>query len=281
MTESDYSSEFHHKAVVQKLKNRKRLGELEGQIRKNRIIPLPLPGDTRTALGILTRERRGERYKAMIHTDSLTGLSNKRFFKELLPLELSRVRRGQSLAVIAGDLQSLKRINDTFGHDTGDLAIQAAANGMKQSIRDTDTGAHLSGDEFAALLPDVSPQHHGKESRYATQKEAASAVALRMNQKINEQATKLSDQQSAINVHMDIGITTAENDDTPETVLKRADQAMYAMKRLNKATNNTHASSIVVATRENGQTVFDRAWFKGDGQTIQFERLLNSTIKKE
>lgn len=273
MTESDYSSELHHKTAVQKLKNRKRLDELEAHIRKNRIVPVPLPGDTRTALGILTRERRSERYKAMIHTDSLTGLSNKRFFESLLPLELSRVKRGQSLAVMAGDLQSLKLINDTHGHDTGDRAIQAAGEGMKQSIRDTDTAAHISGDEFAALLPDVSPQHHGKESRYATQKEAASAVALRMNQKINKQAANLPDKKTSINVHMDIGITIAQSDDTPDIILKRADEAMYAMKRLNKATGNTHAASIAIATQENGQTVFDRAWFGDDGHAIQFQRL--------
>lgn len=278
MTESDYSSEFHHKAVVQKQKNRDRLGELVNQIQRNRegFHPGSNEPDILTAINLLTRERRNERYKEMIHTDSLTGLSNKRFFEALLPLELSRVKRGQSLAVMAGDLQSLKLINDTHGHDTGDRAIQAAGEGMKQSIRDTDTAAHMSGDEFVALLPDVSPQHHGKESKYATQKEAASAVALRMNQKINEQAAKLPDKKTSLNVHMDIGITIAESDDTPEVILKRADQAMYAMKRLNKATNNMHAASIAVATKENGQTVFDRAWFKGDGQTIQFERLLNT-----
>lgn len=273
MTEAESTSETRRTAIEQKEKNRKRLGELRTQIRTNRTAPIPLPGDTRTALQLLTRERRGERYKSMANVDSSTGLSNKRFFKQLLSLELSRVRRGKSLAIVAGDMQELKRYNDTFGHEVGDRAIQAGAEGMKKTIRDTDTAAHLAGDEFAVLLPDVSPQLEGKKSWYATEKEAAAAVVLRMNRAIHEQPLGISVQVPEQHVHMDIGVATADKDDTAESILKRADEAMYRMKRLNKQANNHFMSSIVIAMVEDGQNVFDRASFGEDGHSILFERL--------
>lgn len=273
MSELDYSAQMQRKAKDQKEKNRVRVSELERQIRTNRRVPIPLPGDTRTALQLLSRERRTERYRTMANVDSLTGLSNKRFFKAVLPLELARVRRDKSLAIITGDLQELKIYNDTFGHDGGDRALQTAAKGMRETLRDTDVAARLGGDEFAALLPDISPQHYGKKLIYATEKEAAAAVALRMNQAIDMQVLSVSNQTSVSHVHMDLGMTIAEKDDTEESVLKRADEAMYQMKRLNKTTNNRYTSSIVIATREDGQTIFDRASFEKDRSTIQFERL--------
>ena len=119
MTESDKTSEIWQKAVEQKAKNKTRIGQLLAQAKKGRIVPISLPGDSRTALRLLMRERRTERYRTMANVDSLTGLSNKRFLYDLLPLELARVQRGKSLAVVSGDLQELKRYNDTFGHDGG------------------------------------------------------------------------------------------------------------------------------------------------------------------
>lgn len=280
MPESNYFAEMQRKARNQKDKNRVRVSELEKQIRANRRVPIPLPGDSRTALQLLTRERRTDRYRSMANVDSLTGLSNKRFFDAVLPLQLARVPRGKSLAIISGDLQELKKYNDTFGHDGGDRAIQSAAKGMSETLRDTDVAARLGGDEFAALLPDISPQHIGKNSAYSTEKEAASAVALRINHAINEQSLTSAEHIPRQYVHMDIGIALAVKDDTPESILKRSDEASYKIKRINKQTNNEYRSSIVVATIEDGQTVFDRATFGKEGQSIQFERLLNGTMKK-
>ncbi|MEK7141085.1 MAG: GGDEF domain-containing protein [Patescibacteria group bacterium] len=276
MTESDKTSEIWQKAVEQKAKNKTRIGQLLAQAKKGRIVPISLPGDSRTALRLLMRERRTERYRTMANVDSLTGLSNKRFLYDLLPLELARVQRGKSLAVVSGDLQELKRYNDTFGHDGGDRAIQAVSEGMKRTIRDTDTAAHLSGDEFAVLLPDISPQQAGKESLYATQKEMSAAVALRMNRAIHEQTVQDANLDQKQTIHMDIGVTIAQKDDTPESVLKCSDEAMYQMKRLNKTTNNQYISSIVIATREDRTTVFDRASFGEDGRSIHFDRLTSA-----
>ncbi|MDP1722918.1 MAG: diguanylate cyclase [Candidatus Gottesmanbacteria bacterium] len=281
MTESNYSAEMLIKVKQQKEKNSKRLAELQKQILANRKVPIPLPGDTRTALQLLTREKRIERFQSLANIDSLTGLSNKRFFKQLLPLELARVRRGKPLAVIAGDMQDLKRINDSFGHNVGDLAIQAVAVGMTKTVRDTDTAAHLSGDEFAALLPDISSQHEENRPGYATEKEASAAVALRICHAIQKQPLIVPEQSTPLHVQMDIGIAVADKQDTPETILKRADEAMYRMKRLNKQTDNSHRSSIVIATVEDGQSVFDRASFGEDGHSIVFERLLNGIVEKE
>ena len=81
---------------------------------------------------------------------------------------------------------------------------------MKRTIRDTDTAAHLSGDEFAVLLPDISPQQAGKESLYATQKEMSAAVALRMNRAIHEQTVQDANLDQKQTIHMDIGVTIAQ-----------------------------------------------------------------------
>lgn len=276
MTESDNTAEIRQKAIEQKGKNKKRIREIRDQIRTQRLLPIPHPGDTRMALRLLTRERRTDRYRTMANKDSLTGLANKRFFNAVLPLELARVRRGKSLAIITGDLQELKKFNDSFGHDTGDRAIQAAATGMNQTLRDTDVAARFGGDEFAALLPDVSPQQIGINSAYPTEKDAAAAVALRINHAINEQSVSTSEQSPHQNVHVDIGIAIATKDDTPESILKRSDEASYRIKRINKQTNNERRSSIVVATIEDGVTVFDQATFGKDGHSIQFERLTSA-----
>lgn len=272
MAESDTKTQDRLVVIEQKSKNKARARELRAVLRQNRMVPIPMPGDARAVLQLLTRERRGQRYKALANVDSLTRLPNERFFHQLLPLELARVKRGKSLAVLAGDMQELKRFNDTFGHAAGDHAIQVVAEGIKTTIRDTDTAAHLSGDEFAALLPDVSPQN-GEKALYTTKKESTAAIALRMNLAINGQSFSVSEPGIEQHVHMDIGVTIAEKSDSTESILKRADEAMYRIKRLNKDTNNRHKSSIVIATVENSQTVFDRASFGEDGHSIQFERL--------
>lgn len=89
-------------------------------------------------------------------TDSLTELYNRRYFNEELKKEADRAQRlNQSFTLISLDLDYLKKINDTFGHAAGDLAIKAIADVMKNNARSIDIPARLGGEEFSILLPGV------------------------------------------------------------------------------------------------------------------------------
>ena len=94
-----------------------------------------------------------ERLKQLGMTDSLTGLANRRYFDERLREEIMRaVRYGVPVACLFIDIDSFKRINDTYGHQTGDRALAAVAACVRQQVRLGDTVARYGGEEFTALL---------------------------------------------------------------------------------------------------------------------------------
>jgi diguanylate cyclase (GGDEF)-like protein len=94
-----------------------------------------------------------ERLKQLGMTDSLTGLANRRYFDERLREELMRAARyGVPVSCLFIDIDSFKRINDTYGHQSGDRALAAVAACVRQQVRLGDTVARYGGEEFAALL---------------------------------------------------------------------------------------------------------------------------------
>lgn len=94
-----------------------------------------------------------DRLNRLAGSDPLTGVANRRTFREALHREAARSRRtGTSFAVIMLDLDDLKQRNDQLGHAAGDRAISALARVCEQTIRPTDVVARLGGDEFAVLL---------------------------------------------------------------------------------------------------------------------------------
>ena len=89
-------------------------------------------------------------------TDPLTGLYNRHKLAEALDVEVERSRRyGRSLSMVMIDLDGLKRINDTLGHNVGDEVLQAAANAIRSEIRKVDLATRVGGDEFLLLLPEA------------------------------------------------------------------------------------------------------------------------------
>ena len=103
--------------------------------------------------------------------DPMTGLHNRRFLREFLARELIRARRaGTGLAVIMMDLDHFKHINDTFGHDAGDLVLMEVSRLLKSSIRGSDMVCRFGGEEFVFVLTDAtlaSALRRGEEIRWA------------------------------------------------------------------------------------------------------------------
>jgi GGDEF domain-containing protein len=105
--------------------------------------------DTELALRVAQDE-----LQRLVHTDSLTGLHNRRLFMDRLEEEIRRVQRHSGcLSVMVLDLDHFKQINDRFGHDAGDRVLRAAAERTRAVKRATDVAARVGGEEFALLLP--------------------------------------------------------------------------------------------------------------------------------
>jgi diguanylate cyclase (GGDEF)-like protein len=151
----------------------------------------------------------------MAVTDSLTGLYVRRYFMLKLQEEIHRAERyDKILSVIMADLDRFKYINDTFGHDAGDRALEAISHFLQKNIRDVDAIARYGGEEFVMLIPDAD-------------KDAAFSLAERLREELAR--VKLDKMQP---LTVSLGIATFPTDGTDvEELIKKADAAMYAAKR--------------------------------------------------
>jgi diguanylate cyclase (GGDEF)-like protein len=175
----------------------------------------------------LARELRGaveaevaQRAKAalarMAHYDPLTGLANRTLFRLRIDEAVGHVRRGQACAVMCIDLDRFKAVNDTLGHPTGDLLLQAVSARIRAEVRHTDTVARLGGDEFAVVqVGDFEPND-------------VSNLAQRLVDTIGTLFTLNGHQ---VNVGASIGIAVAPGDGTdPDLLVQNADLALYRAK---------------------------------------------------
>ena len=148
--------------------------------------------------------------------DELTGIPNRSLLLDRLKHSLVQAKRqNHTLAVFFIDLDNFKNINDSLGHDVGDLLLKEATERLKHCIRDMDTLARLGGDEFVALLVDVSL-------------EKINAIATRM---VDSLAASFRIADKNLFVSGSIGISLFPNDgEDSVTLLKNADTAMYRSK---------------------------------------------------
>ncbi len=110
-----------------------------------------------TVFDLSERKKLEARLAQQALTDPLTGLGNRRYLEQQAAMEIARAQRsGEPLSLIAVDLDHFKRINDTHGHDAGDLVVQAFANTARQQLRDGDVLCRMGGEEFAVLLPSTT-----------------------------------------------------------------------------------------------------------------------------
>jgi 5-methylcytosine-specific restriction protein A len=171
---------------------------------------------------ITEREQSGEEIQRMAYHDSLTGLPNRNLFSDRLGIALAQAQRNQKRVGVAMlDLDRFKYVNDTLGHDVGDLFLKAATERLNTVLRKGDTIARFGGDEFVLILPDLKTIEN----------------AIQVVQKIVDSFCK----PFLINTHQlivttSIGVSVYPNDGTDEaTLLKNADIAMYQAKQAGRA----------------------------------------------
>ena len=147
-------------------------------------------------------------------TDPLTGLYNRRYFEENIIKEAERsVRLKQPFSLISLDLDYLKKINDTYGHQYGDLAIKTIANVLKKEARSIDIPARIGGEEFDVLLPGVDSK-------------GAYVAAERIRKSIENQVI-----DTIKGVTASVGVATfTEHSDRIDELIEIADRAMYQAK---------------------------------------------------
>ncbi|MGF1649873.1 MAG: PleD family two-component system response regulator [Hyphomicrobiaceae bacterium] len=151
--------------------------------------------------------------------DPLTGLHNRRYLEMHLKTLIDRALSDDSqLAMIVADIDYFKKINDTYGHDAGDQVLIEFSERFRANTRGVDLACRFGGEEFVLVMPDTDLQH-------------AYLVAERLRQNIAAQPFSLPDNVQ-IDVTTSVGIAILEFvNDTPDTLFKRADNALYAAKR--------------------------------------------------
>jgi len=150
-------------------------------------------------------------------TDSLTGLANRRNIMNLMAVEVSRCgRNGGSFSLIMCDIDFFKKVNDTYGHDTGDYVLKTVADVMIENLRQQDVTSRWGGEEFLIMLP-------------YTELEKAVAVAEKLRTAIGE--TMMSFAGETFNVTMTFGVSTFDKNLGLEKAIKRADDALYLGKQ--------------------------------------------------
>lgn len=155
-------------------------------------------------------------FKTEAHTDSLTGLPNRRAFDAELAKRLSeRIQNSAPLSLMLLDIDHFKKLNDTFGHRAGDYVLCQLGTILSESLRETDFPARYGGEEFGIVLP---------RAELAKARPAAKRLVSTIAQ------TAFHFEGNAISVTASVGLAEATERDVPGTFLERADAALYAAK---------------------------------------------------
>jgi diguanylate cyclase (GGDEF)-like protein len=169
---------------------------------------------------ISSRKRAEERIQYLATHDGLTGLPNRLMFMQLLGLSIETARRyGRKLAVLFIDLDRFKIINDTLGHEAGDVLLREISVRLRECLRAADVVARLGGDEFVVLLQEVDP-------------ERAASVAREILAVVMKPVVILGQE---CRVTASIGVCLhPDNGQDDQAIMKNADMAMYVAKEEGK-----------------------------------------------
>jgi diguanylate cyclase (GGDEF)-like protein len=159
---------------------------------------------------------------ALAHTDTLTGLPNRRQFESALQGASGTARPGRGTALLYLDVDHFKQINDRYGHAVGDAVLVEFARRLRASVRGSDLVSRLAGDEFTVLLNDVAGE---------------TDVALVANKILAAMRLPFELEAVVLRVGTSIGAALADQPDpAPERLLDTADRALYAAKEAGRNT---------------------------------------------
>jgi diguanylate cyclase (GGDEF)-like protein len=176
---------------------------------------------------IIKQRAKTEQFYGMATQDALTGLYNRRFGETRLQDEIARAEKsGEPLVLIAADFDRFKQINDQYGHAAGDLALKEFSRRLQRAVRACDVPIRVGGDEFLVIFPECAL-------------EKIPEIMSRM------EAIAFSFEGKKIPVSFSYGAAQYQPSDTPESILKRADERLYARKAKRKAARQEEARSLV------------------------------------
>ena len=174
---------------------------------------------------------KAERFYGLSILDPLTGLYNRRFGETRLQEEIVQAEASKDpLLLIALDFDRFKEINDKYGHAAGDLALKEFSRRLQRAIRACDVPIRVGGDEFLVILPDCPP-------------DKINAILSRM------ESIEFETDGQKIGVFFSHGMAQYQVYDTPETLIKRADERLYNAKASRKAAAADQSGTTNSATR--------------------------------
>lgn len=160
--------------------------------------------------------------------DGLTGLNNRRFMEAFLKAQIERcASAGKPLALLIADIDHFKSINDTWGHDGGDAVLREIANRLRRDTRGGDMACRLGGEEFVVVMPE-------------TDLETARLIGERLRYGVASTPFVVP-AGVGIDVTLSVGLAALQAGDTPQSLMKRADDALYLAK--NKGRNRVVAEA--------------------------------------
>jgi len=169
---------------------------------------------------IVETQRSKMQFEHQASTDALTGVHNRHWMGRAFPRALQRCTLNkQPFAVMVVDIDHFKKINDTYGHLVGDLALKTVAQCMSDNLRPHDLLARYGGEEFAVLLTEADL-------------ESAKMIAERLRSRIA--AAEIRSNDISFHVTLSIGITPTQHEDQLENLIHEADQALYRAKQMGR-----------------------------------------------
>jgi diguanylate cyclase len=163
-----------------------------------------------------------DRTRREARTDVVSGVANRKGFDESLQWLLAHSHRsGDPFTLILADMDRFKWINDTHGHQTGDQVLERMGALLKSSLRNEDIVARYGGDEFGILLP-------------RTDYETGAKIAARLRAEIYRSTFPVGTRGEQGVVSLSLGVTTVLEGDTVESIIHRADRALYKSKEMGR-----------------------------------------------
>ncbi len=156
------------------------------------------------------------------HIDPLTGLPNRRALMERLQREWAQIKRHEGhLSFIMADVDHFKQVNDRFGHHIGDVILHEVAAAIARQCRENDLPARYGGEEFAVIVP---------------HEVAADAARLAERCRSAVEAVRVNMPKNHVTATISLGVADSQTADSPEALLKHADEAMYLAKQAGRNT---------------------------------------------